>query len=110
MLHFVKKSISNYIVRSDIANVKSPNPIPTIPGGKCRKTCNLINTNTILTNNYNGRRVRINSGGNCKTKIFSMLQDAKNMNLFILVKLEKNLENVLVSIDTMHKNAQKIMS
>jgi len=63
-----KKTIGNHIVRSDITPHQITLSNPTLPCGKCKKTCHLINQSTKLTNSKNERSVDITSGGCCKTK------------------------------------------
>ena len=62
-----KKTIGNHIVRSDITPHQITLSNPSLPCGKCKKTCHLINQSTKLTNSKNKRSVDITSGGSCKT-------------------------------------------
>ena len=63
-----KKSIQNFVVRSDVCRPKLCKNVPTSPCYKCKKTCHLINNSPIITNSKNGRSLDINAGGNCRTK------------------------------------------
>lgn len=63
-----KKTIRNHVVRSDILSSQVAPTNPTLPCGKCKKTCHLINKTSKLINSTNNRSVIINSGGNCKSK------------------------------------------
>ena len=61
------KSIKNYIVRTDILKKDTPTSSPTQSCNKC-KTCNIINTDAYVTNEHNGIKIKITSGGNCRSK------------------------------------------
>ena len=63
-----KKTTRNHVVGSDILSSQVTLNNPTLPCGKCKKTCHLINKTSKLINCTNGRSVIINSGGNCKSK------------------------------------------
>ena len=62
-----KKNLKNHLTRTDVSP-KVTNKNATTPCNKCRKLCNLINTDTILINNNNNRKFYLPSGGNCKSK------------------------------------------
>ena len=62
-----KKTIRNFIVRSDIYKTV-PKINNTTPCNNCRKTCHLINTANSITNIHNGRTIKPSASGNCKSK------------------------------------------
>ena len=61
------KSIKNYIVRTDINKKENKSKPSTQPCKKC-KTCKIINTDTYIKNEYNGREIKLLAEGNCRTK------------------------------------------
>ena len=61
-----KKNLKNHLVRTDITP-KQIDKTATTPCNKC-KLCNLINTDTVLVNHFNNRKVHLPSGCNCKSK------------------------------------------
>ena len=56
------------MVRSDIIPPQVTSFNLTLPCGKRKKTCHLINQTTKLFNSTNGRSFTIKSGGTCKSK------------------------------------------
>ena len=61
-----KKNLKNHLVRTDITP-KQIDKTATTPCNKC-KLCNLINTDTVLVNHFNNRKVHLPSGCICKSK------------------------------------------
>ena len=63
-----KKSIKNYIVRTDINHsTELKEPKKTIPCSSCRKTCHLISDLDTIINIHNNKTISNFDGGNCRT-------------------------------------------
>jgi len=63
-----KKSVANYVVRSDILSSHTKVSTGTKPCNKCKKICNMINQDETLSNITNARSMKIVAGGDCHTK------------------------------------------
>ena len=61
------KTLGNILVKNDVAPAEKVT-YATTPCRKCRRMCNMINTDNTIVNNKNNRKMKLPSGGNCRSK------------------------------------------
>ena len=88
-----KKSIRNYVTKSDITPPQINLFNPTLPCGKCESTCHLINQSSKITNSTNNKTITITSGGNCKTKNIIYAARCKKHDLIYIGHTGRELSN-----------------
>ena len=62
------KTLSNYLVKTEITKQEHRIPPSVSPCGKCKKLCPLINTNKEITNVHAKITQKIQATGNCRSK------------------------------------------